>query len=84
MNEQASVTVRTMKRRSLARMTVLPLILAGGLASVGSVAAEAADADGELTIGGALRARYDYRDYGDKVSKLSFDTFRIDVNYDSP
>ena len=40
---------------------------------------------GQLKLGGAIRARYDYTfDYAENISKLSFDTFRFDLNYDSP
>ncbi|AYH43915.1 hypothetical protein [Azoarcus sp. DN11] len=65
------------------RRAALPAALAGLLIASAYAPAHADEGDGQLKIGGALRARYDYRDYGDKVSKLSFDTFRIDVNYDS-
>lgn len=65
------------------RISTLGIVLAGVVAALGSVSAQA-DSDGQLKIGGALRARYDYSfDYAQNVSKLSFDTFRIDVNYDS-
>jgi hypothetical protein len=72
----------TTMTRSPIGILALPAVFAGILVALGSMPAEAAD--GELKIGGALRARYDYTfDYADNVSKLSFDTFRIDVNYDS-
>ena len=61
--------------------SVLTTLVAG----LGSGCALAADGDGTLKIGGALRARYDYTfDNPQNVSKLSLDTFRLDVNYDSP
>lgn len=65
------------------RRAALPAAIAGILIASAYAPAHADEGDGQLKVGGALRARYDYRDYGDKVSKLSFDTFRIDVNYDS-
>ena len=69
---------------SFTAMRALPAAVAGILVALGTVPAQAADSEGQLKIGGALRARYDYSfDYADNVSKLSFDTFRIDVNYDS-
>lgn len=72
-----------MTRSSIA-MRALPAAFAGILIALGTVSAQAADSEGQLKIGGALRARYDYTfDYAHNVSKLSFDTFRIDVNYDS-
>ncbi len=66
------------------RIAMPVTVLVGIIAAVGNVSAQAADGDGQLKIGGALRARYDYTfDYAQNVSKLNFDTFRIDVNYDS-
>ncbi|MDD2989134.1 MAG: hypothetical protein PHI64_09250 [Zoogloea sp.] len=75
-----------MKNRAMRKASPrLHALLAGLLVALGSVSAQAADADSQLKIGGALRARYDHSfDYTRNVSKLSFDTFRIDVNYDSP
>jgi hypothetical protein len=91
MNEKTTTSAKAMinektTRLLPARALSAPAILAAILVGLGSVTAQAAESEteGELKIGGALRARYDYRDYGDKVSKISFDTFRIDVNYDSP
>ncbi|MBS0348096.1 MAG: hypothetical protein JSR69_16735 [Proteobacteria bacterium] len=79
-------------KHSPIRLRVLPAALAAGLLVLGNAPALADDAAvapldsaGKLKIGGALRARYDYTfDNANNVSKLSFDTFRIDVNYDSP
>ncbi|NMF96923.1 hypothetical protein GPA27_05925 [Aromatoleum toluolicum] len=66
------------------RKPALPAALVGLLIALGNGHAQAAEGDGELKIGGALRARYDYSfDNDPNISKLSFDTFRIDVNYDS-
>lgn len=76
---------KTTTKRSPSRAPVLPAILAGLLIPLGSGPTRAADSESGLKIGGALRARYDYTfDNVQNVSKLSFDTFRIDVNYDSP
>jgi hypothetical protein len=66
------------------RKPTLPAALAGLLIALGNGHVQAAEEDGQLKIGGALRARYDYSfDNDPNISKLSFDTFRIDVNYDS-
>lgn len=71
--------------RHASRISALCTVLAGVLAALSNVSAHADDTEGQLKIGGALRARYDYTfDYAQNVNKISFDTFRIDVNYDSP
>lgn len=76
---------KTIINRAVAGLPTMAVALAGAMAATASLPALAADADGQLKIGGALRARYDHSfDNAQNVSKLSFDTFRIDLNYDSP
>ncbi|WP_068639345.1 hypothetical protein [Thauera butanivorans] len=86
MNEQYTVKTACMPYRLSA---IGAAMLAGSVLAAAGVPAQAADeitaAEGKFSIGGALRARYDYSfDYEDDISKLSFDTFRITLNYDSP
>ena len=76
-----------------------PALLAGLMAVTGGAYAQPAEpqpvdqpratADpwptGKLKLNGAIRARYDYSfDYAENISKLSFDTFRLGLEYDSP
>lgn len=72
---------KTIINRAVAGLPTMAVALAGAMAATASLPALAADADGQLKIGGALRARYDHSfDNAQNVSKLSFDTFRIDLN----
>ncbi|MGZ7459820.1 hypothetical protein ACXPVS_24605 [Pseudomonas sp. Ma2-10] len=57
-------------------LLVLPIVLALNQAVIAAPVTE------NLDIGGAVRARFDY-DPDRDIQKLSFDTFRIDVNYNS-
>ena len=68
--------MNAIKNRKLQCLLVLPAMV---LLNQQVVAAPVTD---NLDIGGAVRARFDY-DPDRDIQKLSFDTFRIDVNYKS-
>jgi hypothetical protein len=78
----------TMVSKTSKNFLISSVAAAAALCCVATARADALSfktADGQWTLGGALRFRYDYLAYGTpRVNKFSLDTFYLTLQYDSP